>query len=106
LSLFREFFGYLLGMAFCVLAVAACGLAWLGLEAEFGWQWALGAVVVGVIFRINIALPVGMFFYASHAWAWPLPQALAFSAPGLLLVLPTLAISLFAMLIGRPAARY
>ena len=43
----REFFGYALGLAFCIAALALCGLAWIGLEDMFGWRWALGAWGVG-----------------------------------------------------------
>ncbi len=102
----REFCGYLLGGALCIAALALCGLAWLGLEAELGWQWALAAVVVGAVARINVALPVGLYLYAGIFWGWPMAQALAFSAPGLLLVLPALGFGLLGLVVGRATARH
>ncbi len=104
--LVREFCGYLMGVAFCMIALALCGLGWLGMESEFGWKWALAAVVAGAVVRVNAALPIGLFLYASNVWDWPMPQALAFSAPGLILLLPSLATSIFVVLVGRPATRY
>ncbi|KPF67311.1 hypothetical protein IP88_12450 [alpha proteobacterium AAP81b] len=105
MALVREFCGYLLGVAMCLMALALSGLAWLGLENEFGWQYALGAVVAGGIVRINVALPVGLFLYASNLWGWPMPQALAFATPGLVLVIPSFAVHLFTIVVGNPARR-
>lgn len=105
MALVREFCGYLLGVAMCLMALAFCGFAWLGLEHEFGWQYALAAVVAGGVVRINVALPVGLFLYAGNFWGWPIAPALAFSAPGLVLVLPSFAIGLFTTIVGNPARR-
>ncbi|MGL4541516.1 MAG: hypothetical protein ACRCUI_03285, partial [Polymorphobacter sp.] len=58
----REFFGYALGLAFCIAALALCGLAWLGLEDMFGWRWALAGVVVCLLARVNVPVLVGLYF--------------------------------------------
>lgn len=106
MALLREFCGYLLGVALVLIALALCGLAWIGMEAEFGWQLALAAVVAGAVVRVNAALPLGLFLYASHAWNWELTAAVVFSLPGLLLVLPSTAIALFSAIIGSPITRH
>lgn len=106
MALVREFCGYLLGVALVLIALALCGLAWIGMEAEFGWQLALAAVVAGALVRVNAALPVGLFLYAGHAWGWELPAAVVFSLPGLLLVLPSAAVGLFSAIVGNPATRH
>ena len=66
----REFLGYVLGLAFCIAALALCGLAWLGLEDMFGWRWALGGVVVALMVRLNIPVLVGLYFYALNILGW------------------------------------
>lgn len=106
MALVREFCGYLLAVALVLIALALCGLAWIGLDAEFGWQVALAAVVAGAVIRVNAALPIGLFLYAGHAWGWDITAAVMFSLPGLMLVLPSTAVNLFTTIVGNPAARH
>ncbi len=101
----REFLGYMLGIAFCIGGLVLCGIAWSGLQMEYGWQWALAGVAVSVLIRINFPLIVGLYLYAHNIWGWSTPEALAFAAPGLLLLLPSVAMEVFNVLVGAPAKR-
>lgn len=101
----RDIFGYLLGLAFCIGGLVLCGLAWAGLQNEFGWQIALGAVVLSLLIRINFPLIVGLFLYASNIWGWSTIESVAFAAPGLLLLLPSVATEVFTILVGSTARR-
>jgi hypothetical protein len=101
----RDFFGYLLGVAFCMAAVALCWLAWLGLEDEFGWRWALGGVLLSVVVRINFPVVVGLYFYAYNLLHWPMTEAVGFALPGLLIIAPSVAAAVFGMIVGTAARR-
>jgi hypothetical protein len=101
----REFFGYTLGLAFCIAALALCGLAWLGLENMFGWRWALGGIVVCLLARVNIPVIVGLYFYALNILDWSQMEAVAFALPGLLIIVPSMAVEVFTVLVGSTARR-
>lgn len=101
----REFCGYLLALAFVVASVAMCGIAWLGLSDEFGWRVALLAVAASAAIRVNFPLLVGLYLFAFHSWGWSSFQSLAFAAPGLLLLMPSIASEVFAILMGSPTRR-
>ncbi len=101
----REFCGYLLGFAFCLAALALCGVAWIGLENQFGWQYSLIGIVACLAIRINFPLLVGLFFYATNVMAWGQLEAVAFASPGLLLLVPSIAAEIFSILLGVTARR-
>jgi hypothetical protein len=101
----KDFFGYLLGLAFCLAALALCWIAWIGLEHQFGWRWALGGVVLGVVARINFPVVVGLYFYAHNLLDWPMAESIAFSLPGLLIIVPSVATAVLGMLVGTAARR-
>jgi hypothetical protein len=101
----RDFFGYLLGLAFCLAALMLCWLAWMGLENQFGWRWALGGVIVGVLLRINFPVVVGLYFYAHNLMDWPMAESMAFALPGLLLIAPSVATTVFGAIVGTAARR-
>lgn len=105
MGIVRDIFGYLMGLAFCAAALVLCWLAWLGLEDMFGWRWALGGVVVSLLMRINFPVIVGLYFYAYNIMGWPQPQAFAFALPGLLILLPGIAMEVFGLLVGTAARR-
>lgn len=102
---FREVCGYVLGLAFCLLALALCGLAWIGLEDAFGWRWALGGVVVSMLLRINFPLLVGLYLYANGIMHWGIPESIAFAIPGFLLIIPSVAMDVFGALVGTAVRR-
>lgn len=101
----RSFCGYTLGLVFCLAAMAMCAVAWVGLEDEFGWRWALGGVVISVLIRINFPLLVGMFLFAHNIWDWPMLESVAFALPGLLLIMPSIAVDVFGFIVGTAARR-
>lgn len=101
----RELFGYILGVVFCIAAMVLCAFAWLGLDDMFGWRWALGAVVAGLLVRVNIPILVGLYFYALNILGWGQAESIAFAMPGLLIIVPSMAIEVFTVLVGAPARR-
>ena len=96
--------GYLLAMCFCAIALIFSAIAWFGLEAAFGWQWALVGVALGALAGINVPLLVGLYLYAHNQFGWPMPESVAFALPGLLLLLPSIARECFGFLVrlGQP----
>jgi len=102
---FREFCGYLLGLAFCLFAVGMCGLAWMGLDDAFGWRYALGGVVVSLLLRINFPILIGLYLYAHNIMNWGMVESIAFAIPGFLLIIPSVAIEVFGALVGTAVRR-
>lgn len=102
---FREFCGYLLGLAFCLLAIAMCGLAWLGLDDAFGWRWALAGVVASLLLRVNFTILIGLYFYAHNIMDWGVSESLAFAIPGFLIIIPSVAVHIFGALVGTAVRR-
>jgi hypothetical protein len=101
----REFVGYMLGLAFCIAALTLCGLAWLGLENMFGWRWALGGVVICLVARVNVPVLVGLYLYALNVLGWSQAESFAFALPGLLIIVPSMAVEVFTVLVGSAARR-
>ncbi len=101
----RELCGYVMGLAFCVAAVIMCGVAWIGLEDMFGWRWALGIVALGLASRINFPVVLGLYFYANRVMGWPELDSAAFAIPGLLIILPSVALHVFGVFVSTTARR-
>ncbi|WP_188761275.1 hypothetical protein [Sandarakinorhabdus glacialis] len=101
----KEFCGYLLGVAFCLMAIALCAAAWVGLEDQFGWRLALGGVALSLLIRINFPLIVGLYLYASNVWGWGMPESITFALPGFLLFMPSIAVEVFGTLVSVAARR-
>jgi hypothetical protein len=100
----RNACGFLLAMCFCAAALILSGIAWFGLEAAMGWEWALIAVAISAIVAFNAPLVIGLYFYAQHQLGWPMPEAVAFALPALFLLTPAIARKSFGFLarIGQP----
>ena len=98
--------GYLLGMCSCAAALIPSGIAWFGLEAAFGWQWALVGVAISALVQVNAPLVVGLYLYAHNQFGWPMPQSTTFAMPALLLLLPTITKESFGFLVRLGQPRY
>lgn len=101
----RDFCGFLLGLAFCAAALILCAIAWVGLNDEFGWRWALGGIVLSALMRINFAVVAGLYFYAFNIMGWPMTDSIVFAVPGMLIIAPGVATSVFGALVGTAARR-
>ncbi len=98
--------GYLLGLCFCAAALILSGIAWFGLEAAFGWQWALVGVALGALVSVNVPLLVGLYLYASHQFGWPMADSVAFALPALFLLTPGTVRTSFGFLVRIGQPRY
>ena len=81
-------------LAFAALQIAA---GYVGIEHGIGLVWAVVAVAAALLMRITLPISIGAFFGAMHAWGWHWPAALAFSAPGLIFVLPGVIPAIFSL---------
>lgn len=80
------------------LAIAQLIAGYQGIEHHFGGWWAWGAVFVALAFRFTLPISIGAFFGATDVWGWHWLAALAFVAPGLVLVVPGILASLLSWL--------
>jgi hypothetical protein len=101
----RDIFGYFMGLLFCIVSIGMCAVAWAGLEASFDWRWALGGVVGCLLARLNVAIFVGLYFYASGMLGWPMIDSISFAVPGLMLITPGVAVAIFSFLVSTPVRR-
>jgi hypothetical protein len=78
---------------FGVILMLGIGLAqivigYIGIEYHFGAGWAIGAVVLALMFRFSFPLTVGTFFGAIDVFGFSWVIALLITLPGLLLMIP------------------
>jgi hypothetical protein len=78
---------------FGVILMLGIGLAqivigYIGIEYHFGSGWAIGAVVLALMFRFSFPLTVGTFFGAMDVFGFSFIVALLITLPGLLLMVP------------------
>ncbi len=59
---------------------------WVGIAHQLGTGWATAAVVL-MLCRFSLPMTIGSFFCAMNVWHWHWAAALAFSAPGLAIML-------------------
>ena len=78
---------------FGVMLMLGIGLAqmvigYIGIDYHFGAGWAIGAVVLALVFRFSLPLTVGTFFGAMDVFGFSFIVALLITLPGLLLMVP------------------
>ena len=78
---------------FGVILMLGIGLAqivigYIGIEYHFSSGWAIGAVVLALMFRFSLPLTVGTFFGAMDVFGFSFIVALLITLPGLLLMVP------------------
>jgi hypothetical protein len=78
---------------FGVILMLGIGLAqmvigYIGIEYHFGAGWAIGAVVLALMFRFSFPLTIGTFFGAMDVFGFSFIVALLITLPGLLLMVP------------------
>ena len=78
---------------FGVILMLGIGLAqivigYIGIEYHFGSGWAIGAVVLALMFRFSFPLTVGTFFGAMDVFGFSFIVALLITLPVLLLMIP------------------
>ena len=71
-----------------VIGLAQMVIGYIGIEYHFGAGWAIGAVVLALIFRFSLPLTVGTFFGAMDVFGFSFIVALLITLPGLLLMVP------------------
>src|SRR5210317_1030929 len=78
---------------FGVILLLGVGLAqmivgYIGIEYHLGSGWAIGAVVLALMFRFSLPLTIGTFFGAMDVFGFSFIVALLITLPGLLLMVP------------------
>jgi hypothetical protein len=101
----KDFCGFLLGLAFCAAALILSAIAWIGLEGTLGWQWALACIAASLLMRINFAVVAGLYCYGAYVLGLPMAESIAFALPGMLIIMPVVASSIFGALVGTAARR-
>ena len=74
---------------FGVILMLGIGLAqivigYIGIEYHFGSGWAIGAVVLALMFRFSFPLTVGTFFGAMDVFGFSFIVALLITLPGII----------------------
>jgi hypothetical protein len=70
------------------IGLAQIVIGYIGIEYHFGAGWAIGAVVLALMFRFSFPLTVGTFFGAMDVFGFSFIVALLITLPGLLLMVP------------------
>jgi|TARA_X000000950_G_scaffold87498_1_gene110238 hypothetical protein len=78
------------GILFLIVGVIQIFVGYIGIEYHLGSGFAIGALVLGFVFRIMFPLTIGTFFGALDVFGWPFLGALALAAPGLFFIVPAL----------------
>ena len=71
-----------------VVGLAQMVIGYLGIEYHLGGGWAIGAVVLAIMFRFSLPLTIGTFFGAIDVLNLSWIIALIITLPGLLLMVP------------------
>ena len=71
-----------------VVGLAQMVIGYLGIEYHLGGGWAIGAVVLAIMFRFSFPLTIGTFFGAIDVLNLSWIVALIITLPGLLLMVP------------------
>jgi hypothetical protein len=82
-----QFVGCLL---FAALGIAQILAAYAAFEDWLGAFLAVVLLGTCVWFKLSIVVVLGAFFGAKNVWGWEWYWALAFAAPGLLLLVPAI----------------
>jgi len=94
-------FGALGGILFLLVGIVQIFVGYIGIEHHLGSGFAIGALVLGFVFRIMFPLTIGTFFGALDVWGWPWYGALALAAPGLLFIVPALVTAAISSLVEK-----
>ena len=94
-------FGALGGILFLLVGIVQIFVGYIGIEHHLGGGFAIGALVLGFVFRIIFPLTIGTFFGALDVWGWPWYGALALAAPGLLFIVPALVTAAISSLVEK-----
>ena len=94
-------FGVLGGILFRLVGIVQIFVGYIGIEHHLGGGFAIGALVLGFVFRIMFPLTIGTFFGALDVWGWPWYGALALAAPGLLFIVPALVTAAISSLVEK-----
>jgi len=89
------FIGVLAFLGFGAYGIAQIAVGYMGIEYMFGGGWAIAALIGSLAFRFTLPITIGAFFGATEVLGWHWAVALAFTAPGLLFIIPAFVASIF-----------
>ncbi|MGD9471035.1 MAG: hypothetical protein AB7G24_02975 [Novosphingobium sp.] len=92
-------------LIFGIFGIAQLVAAYNGVEYYWGF-WA-SAIVIGLCFMFRFSLPITVFSFlgAMHVWGWPWYGALAFAAPGIVLIVPSILASVIDLMKGAASRK-
>ena len=93
------------GIVFLIVGIIQIIVGYIGIEYHLGSGFAIGALILGFVFRIMFTLTIGTFFGALDVFGWPWFGALALAAPGLLFIVPAMITSAIASLTASNTSR-
>ena len=93
------------GIVFLIVGIIQIIVGYIGIEYHLGSGFAIGALILGFVFRIMFPLTIGTFFGALDVFGWPWFGALALAAPGLLFIVPAMITSAIASLTTSNTSR-
>ncbi len=73
---------------FLLVGIAQMVIGYLGIEYHFGQGWAIGTIILALVFRFSLPLTIGTFFGAMDVFGFSFIIALLITLPGLLLMIP------------------
>jgi hypothetical protein len=81
--------GFILFIILCIIYGSAQFIAaYAGIDFLIGSGWAITAIVASSLFRFTLPITIGAFFGAMDVWHWHWFFAALFAAPGLVLIVP------------------
>lgn len=80
--------GILVTVGVLTYGVAQISAGYIGVDEYMGTWWAVGTIVLALLFRFTLPLTIGAFYGAWVVWGWHWLLAALFAAPGLAFVIP------------------
>lgn len=86
--------GPLLAVLFFAYGIAQIVAGFIGIDAAIGTFWAGALLFLAFVFRFMLPLTIGAFWCAFKVWHWHWALAVIFAAPGLLFLIPGIALQI------------
>ena len=92
---------FFITVAFILFGIAQLIAGFQGIADGIGNIWAIIIFACCFIFRFNLPITVGAFFGAMNVWGWHWSLSLLFAVPGLIFIVPHIAIGIIDSISNR-----